>query len=166
MNRFTRIRKQRGLKSVLATVGVAGVLLLASCAPASDTNAIAKELTRLDDDWSKAAAAKDVEKVVSFYAADAIVYPPNEPIAIGQAAAKKVWASYLTDSTFSISWKTEHAGVSKSGDLGFTAGTYKDLFRGPDGKLVTENGKYLCAWAKQADGTWKAIHDMWNSDSK
>jgi ketosteroid isomerase-like protein len=166
MNRFSRIKKLLGLKSVLAAVGLTGILLLASCAPAVDTNAIAKELTRLDDEWSKAAATKNVEKVASFYAIDAIAYPPNEPIAIGQAAAKKVWASYLNDSTFSISWKTEHAGVSKSGDLGFTAGTYEDSFRGPGGTLVTEKGKYLCTWAKQGDGTWKATHDMWNSDAK
>jgi ketosteroid isomerase-like protein len=56
--------------------------------------------------------------------------------------------------------------VSKSGDLGFTAGTYEDSFRGPGGTLVTEKGKYLCTWAKQGDGTWKATHDMWNSDAK
>jgi ketosteroid isomerase-like protein len=56
--------------------------------------------------------------------------------------------------------------VSKSGDLGFTSGTYEDSFRGPDGALVTEKGKYLCTWGKQADGTWKAIHDMWNTDAK
>jgi ketosteroid isomerase-like protein len=166
MNRFSRIKKLLGLKSMVAAVGVAGMLLLASCAPAVDTDAIAKELTRLDDDWSKAAATKDADKVASFYAADAIAYPPNEPIAVGQPAAKKVWAAGLADSTFSISWKTEHAGVSKSGDLGFTAGTYEDSFRGPTGSLVTEKGKYLCVWAKQADGTWKAIHDMWNTDSK
>jgi ketosteroid isomerase-like protein len=80
-------------------------------------------------------------QVASFYATDAIVYPPNGPMAFGQAVAKKVWASGFADSTFSISWKTEHAGVSKSGDLGFTTGTYEDSFRGPDGNMVTEKGK-------------------------
>ena len=104
--------------------------------------------------------------MAAFYAADAIAYPPNEPAAIGQAAARNVWAAYFADSTYTISWKTDHAGVSKSGDLGFTAGTYEDSFRGPDGKMVAEKGKYLCTWAKQADGTWKATHDMWNTDSK
>ena len=104
--------------------------------------------------------------MASFYAEDAIAYPPNEPVAIGRPAAKKVWASYFADSTLSISWKTVHAEVSKSGDLGFTAGTYEDSFRGPDGKLVREKGKYVCTWKKQKDGTWKAIHDIWNTDSK
>lgn len=91
---------------------------------------------------------------------------PNEPIAIGQPAAKKIWATYFADSTFSISWKTDHAGASKSGEFGYTTGSYQDSFMGPDGVRVSEKGKYVCLWAKQADGSWKAIHDTWNSDAK
>ncbi len=166
MKRSSMITRLVGSKFIFAAVCVAGVAIWASCAPAVDTDAIARELTRLDDDWSKAAVAKDVDKVAWYYAADANVYPPNSPIVVGQAEAKKVWAAFLADSTFSISWNTLHAGASKSGDLGFTAGTYEDSFRGTDGSLVTEKGKYLCVWAKQSDGSWKAIHDMWNTDPK
>ena len=60
----------------------------------------------------------------------------------------------------------DDARGSGNGDLGFTAGTYEDSVKGPDGKTVNEKGKYLCVWKKQKDGTWKAIHDMWNADSK
>lgn len=84
----------------------------------------------------------------------------------GRASAKKVWETLLADKTFSISWKPVHVEVSKSGEMGFTAGTYEDTFTGPDGKVVHEKGKYLCNWKKQKDGTWKAAHDMWNSDAK
>ena len=166
MKRISSIRRLLRLESLAAVVGLAGVLLSASCAPAVDTNAIAKQLTQLDDDWSKAAATKNADAVASFYATDAIAYPPNSPIAIGQPAARAVWASGFADSTYSISWTTAHAGVSKSGDLGYTAGTYQESYRGPDGNPVTVTGKYLCVWAKQADGNWKATHDMWNADSK
>ena len=99
------------------------MVLTASCAPAIDTGAIAKELTRLDDRWSTAAATKNADTVAAFYAADAIAYPPNAPIAIGQPAGRKAWASYFADSTFSISWKTEPAGAAGSGDPGFTSGS-------------------------------------------
>ena len=27
-------------------------------------------------------------------------------------------------------------------------------------------GKYVCTWKKQKGGTWKAIHDIWNTDAK
>lgn len=126
----------------------------------------AKVLIKLDEDWSKAAGKRDVDLVASFYAENAIVYPPNEPVCVGRAAAKKVWAAYLSDPSFSISWKTARAEVSGSGELGYTAGTYEDSFKGPDGKLVQEKGKFLCVWKKQADGNWKAIQDMWNTDAK
>jgi len=38
-------------------------------------------------------------------------------------------------------------------------------FRRPDGTLIRGGGKYLCVWQRQADGSWKAVHDMWNTDS-
>jgi hypothetical protein len=93
MNGFSRAKRARGSRSLLAAGVAIGVLVSASCAPAVDTAATAKALTQLDADWSMAAATRDADKVASFYAADAIAYPPNEPIAIGQPAAKAVWAS-------------------------------------------------------------------------
>lgn len=166
MNRFFRSREPLGVTALVATLGMAGLLLSTSCAPAVDTDAIAKELTRLDDEWSKAAATRNADSVASFYATDAIAYPPNMPAAVGRAAAREVWAAGFVDSTYSISWTTSVARAAKSGDLGFTAGTYQESYRGPDGNLVTMTGKYLCVWAKQADGSWKATNDMWNADSK
>jgi len=133
---------------------------------AADLDVNARALAKLDDDWSKAAATRDADRVASFYAEDAIAYPPNEPIAIGRPAAKKVWAAYFADKTYGISWKTVHAAVAKSGDLGYTAGSYEDSFQGPDGKQGRGKGKYACTWRKQKDGTWKAIHDIWNTDAK
>ena len=157
----------RGWALVLTAAGAVGAAVVSSMAGAAPTlEDEAKVLTKLDDDWSKAAATRDAERVASFYAEDAVAYPPNEPVAVGRAAAKKVWASYFSDKTFTISWKTTHAEVSKSGELGFTAGTYEDSFKGPDGKVVNEKGKYVCAWKKQKDGSWKAAHDIWNSDAK
>jgi ketosteroid isomerase-like protein len=77
-----------------------------------------------------------------------------------------VWASAFADSTYDVSWKTVHARVSKSGELGFTSGTYAESYKGAGNTRVTTNGKYVCVWAKQANGSWKAVHDIWNPDTK
>jgi ketosteroid isomerase-like protein len=164
-------RTLQALVLSLSTLGVFAVLDSARAQPdahkpAQAMSAEAKALAKLDDEWSAAAATKDAEKVASFYAEDAIAYPPGEPAAVGRAAAKKVWAAYLSDPSLSISWKTLHADVAKSGELGFTAGTYEMSFKGPDGKMMHEKGKYLCTWRLQKDGSWKAAHDMWNADAK
>jgi uncharacterized protein (TIGR02246 family) len=148
------------------------VAVICACTIAIATHAIAakgidpsaKALAALDKEWSDAAAAKNADKVASYYAEDAVVYPPNEPVLNGRAAARKAWGDMLAMPEFKMSWKTESAGVN--GNLGYTAGTFEDSYKGADGKTVSEKGKYLCVWRKGADGKWQAIHDMWNSDSK
>jgi uncharacterized protein (TIGR02246 family) len=169
MNHFSSGKRRSALRSVLAKAGRAGVLtsvlLLGVAASATDNmSAEAKALAKRVDDWSAAAATGDAKRVASFYADDAIAYPPNQPVAIGRAAAEKVWAAYFAAPTYKLSWKTTHAEVT--GALGYTTGTYEDSFKGPDGKTVYGKGKYVCVWKKQSDGTWKAVHDMWNTNSK
>lgn len=166
MTGFSTRKRVSGLFGALAVVCTFTVMFSVLSALAADIGEDAKVLAKLDDEWSAAAATKDADKVASFYAADAIAYPPNEPVCVGREAAKKVWAAYFADESFKISWKSTHAEISKSGDLGFTSGTYEDSYKGPDGNMVHEKGKFLCVWKKQGDGSWKAIHDMWNSDAK
>jgi ketosteroid isomerase-like protein len=166
MKHFTSRNSSQALIYVVAAACAFAVLFAAFPALAADTDANARALMKLDDDWSKAATAKDVNKVASYYADDAIAYPPNEPAANGREAAKRVWAAYFAEPTFKISWKATHAEVAKSGDIGFTSGAYEDSFKGPDGKMVNEKGKYVCVWKKQKDGSWKAVHDIWNGDAK
>lgn len=153
-------RNTLALSAIL--IAIASLAAARICFAAEDRNA--KELIAVDDDWSNAAVAKDVDRVASFYAQDAIVFPPDEPIAVGNVAARKVWASYFADPSYQISWKTTSAEVVK--DTGWTAGTFQDSSKGSDGKTVAKNGKYVCVWRKRADGKWKAIRDIWNYDSK
>jgi uncharacterized protein (TIGR02246 family) len=167
MIRFSMSTRRWAIVSVLAIAGPLAMLLPLSSVPAlagAEMSAEAKALAKLDDDWSAAAATRDAKRVASFYADDAIAYPPNEPVAVGKAAAEKVWAAYFADPSYNLSWKTTHAEVN--GPIGYTAGSYEDSFKGPDGKKVQGKGKYLCVWKKQSDGTWKAIRDMWNTDTK
>jgi len=158
----------RSLRTTLGVGALAAVLLAAGCTPAPpavDTAALAQQLVQLDDAWSVAAASRNADSVASFYAEDAVAYPPNMPVAVGRAAARDVWAGAFVEPTYNLSWVTTASGVAPSGDLGYTAGTFQDSYTGPDGTTVSATGKYLCVWKKQADGSWKAVHDMWNYDS-
>ena len=145
----------------------AAVTFLAVPRPAIASGGVeddAKTLLKLDEEWSKAAAKKDLEGVMSMYAEDGNAYPPNEPAAKGRAAVRQVWSTYLSDPSFNATWKTTKAEVS--GDLGYTLAAYEVSFNTPEGKPVKEVGKCLCVWKKQKDGSWKAAHDMWNADAK
>jgi ketosteroid isomerase-like protein len=134
---------------------------------ATDIGAFKKSLAAADDAWSAAAVARDAVKVATgYYAEDGIAYPPDAPIAVGRSATAKIWTDGFADPTYNVSWKAIRVDVSESGDLGVTAGTYVESYKGPDGKLVTNHGKYVCVWRRNKAGEWKAVHDIWNSDGK
>ena len=159
--------KSRVARSLMTIAVSLGCLIAATPRlHAATITARGKVLARLDDAWSNDAARKNADRVAAYYAEDAIAYPPDEPAAVGREAAKKVWAAYFAQPNFTISWTTKAADIAMSGDLGFTTGTYEDSWDAADGTTVHEKGKYVCVWRKQKDGSWKAIHDTWNADSK
>ena len=144
--------------------GCIGLLSLAivGAASAAEPSAIEQTLRDLDDQWSKAAGAKDVDKTVSYYSEDAVVMPPNAASATTKEAIRALWKDLLTDAN--ISWKTKKVEVAQSGDLAFSSGAYEVTLNDPTGKPVNDRGKFLEVWKKQADGKWKCTMDIWNSD--
>jgi ketosteroid isomerase-like protein len=54
--------------------------------------------------------------------------------------------------------------VARSSDLAYATGTYESSMKDSRGKLVTDHGKYVEVWKKQADGKWKTVADIFNSD--
>ena len=118
----------------------------------------------LEAQWSKAAGTKNVDDIVSFYADDASMLPPNMPIATGKPAIHGVWAAFLGNPGFSASWESTKAEAALSGDVAYDIGTYQLTMNDPQGKPMADHGKYLVVWRKQADGKWKAAVDMFSSD--
>ena len=147
---------------------VAFMLLSTSCQPqaAPDTRAADEQAIRNTEvEWNKAFVAKDVDRFVTFYADDASVLPPNMPIATDKAAIRAAVAPMFSAPGFAMTFQTSKVEVARSGDLAYTQGTYSMTMNDPKGKPMEEKGKYLTVYRKQADGTWKAIADTFNSDA-
>jgi uncharacterized protein (TIGR02246 family) len=132
---------------------------------AADTRATEESsLRNLDAAWSEAAGAKDIDKTISFYADDALVMPSNSPVLKGKAAAREMWKGMFSLPGFGGGWKSTKVDVASSGDLGYVTGTYEINETDAGGKPKTDKGKYLEVWKKQADGSWKCVADMFNTD--
>ncbi len=142
---------------------VISLLGLATFCSAADP-AIEKAIRELDAQWAATVSTKDVDKLVAYYASNAVVLPPNKAAATTPAAIRAAWKPDL-DGLVSGGWKADRVEVSKSGDMAWVTGTYDWVAKGPNGKTVTDKGKYLEVFAKQADGSWKCTADAWNSDS-
>jgi ketosteroid isomerase-like protein len=55
--------------------------------------------------------------------------------------------------------------VAKSGDLGYTQGSYKLTVTDPTThKIINDHGSYVTTYRKQADGSWKAVADIATSE--
>ena len=148
-------------------IGLAVLLLAAGCnsAPAPDTRAADEAAVRkADADWVKAAQTKKVDDWVAFYTEDAVALPPNEKTAVGKENIRKPVGDMLGLPGLSISWQPTKVEVAKSGDLAYLYGTYQMTATGADGKPMSDNGKMVEIWKKQADGNWKCIVDTWSSD--
>lgn len=151
----------RRLVLFLALSVVAGLL----GAPVVDAQtADERAIREADLAWAKAGAAKDLERTLSFMADDATEMVPNTPTATGKTALRKAWGDMFSAPGFAISWQPTKVEVARGGDLGYSIGAYQTTMNDKSGKPVTDRGKYVTIWKKQADGTWKVIVDAFNSD--
>jgi ketosteroid isomerase-like protein len=148
------------MKRVIATLGLA--VTLAAGAGAQPSNDMAKEkaaLMRTDTEFSDAAQKIGVGEAFVRYADEsATMLPAGENPVKGLAGVRKQFADFPKGAT--LVWKPYEADVARSGDLGYTLGTYQSRGTGPDGKPVTRYGKYCSVWKKQKDGSWKWVVDV------
>jgi uncharacterized protein (TIGR02246 family) len=151
----------RHMSWLLAVVG--GLLAFIGCVTAGSSRSDAtSEILRLDAEWSEAAQRRDIDRVLSFWADDATVFPPGSPPVIGKPAIREFVAKSFQTPGFSISWKTTAVVVSRSGDFAYGTGTNRVTFSGPDGKQGTVEGKAVTVWRREPEGVWKCVIDIWN----
>ena len=109
---------------------------------------------------------KDADKWASYFAEDGCTLYPRAGILCGKAAIKAGFAPYFADPNFSVTFESTRAMASKGGDMVYSQGTYTMTMTNPKTKKpMTDKGKYLTVYMKQADGSWKAVADTSNSDS-
>ena len=137
--------------------------MTAGSALSADLEVERATLVRLDKAWAAAAAARDVNKIVSFWADNATVLPPGQPVVIGRDALRQYVTSALAIPGFSITWETKEFVVAESGDLAYGIGTNAVTLNDPQGRPVTERARAVTVWRKGADG-WKCVVDTWNAE--
>ena len=148
----------------ILVTAVLAVTLGAEICLAQSESSVERAIRSADVAWSKAAEAKDLERVLAVFADGASELAPNTPISTGKEAIRKAWASYFATPGFAISWQPTKVEAAAGGDLGYSMGTYTLTVHDASARPVTDRGKYVTVWKKQADGSWKVVADIFNSD--
>jgi uncharacterized protein (TIGR02246 family) len=140
------------------------LLLLSACARKVNDPADVQAIKDLQPAFDKAWNAGNAEAVVSgIYTDDAIKMDPNQTAVVGKDAIRAYIQEYFDK--FSDDGRNVAEDVRVSGDLAVAKGSYEgksNLKAG--GYSAPYKGKWVTAFQRQADGSWKAFWDIYNSD--
>ncbi len=118
-------------------------------------------ITNTIDSFVRANLASDWAAAAALFTEDAVRMPPNEPVIHGRAAIEAAMAQIESVTDFTA---TPLETDGRDG-LGYSRISYSMTYTISDiPEPVSETGKVLVIWRKQADGSWLAAADTWNSD--
>lgn len=152
------------MKTVLSVVLVLALVPLSACAPKVNEPADVQAVRAASVTWDTAWNGANAEAVASgFYTADAAKMDPNQPALVGQQAIRAASQRYFDQ--YTDKGRSNLEDVRVSGDLAIAKGTYEGRATPKAGGSSVElKDKFLTAFQRQADGSWKAFWDIYNSD--
>ena len=157
-------------RKTACAAAIAAALMVAACSerhaePANiataDAGAAADAIRAEEAQWNRDYAARDVDRILTHYAADATLMGPGSMPQTGTAAIRAAVAQMVGDPAFRLEFGNDRVEVAGSGDVGYTRGHFALTLTDPRTRRPgTMSGAYLTVWRKQADGSWKAVEDM------
>jgi ketosteroid isomerase-like protein len=138
---------------VLSIGGI--VTVVRSAPPAAKPDA----LLAADRAFDAATAERKIDGFSSFLADNVATLRADQPVLRGKAALQQDWKALLENKSMSLRWQPSSAEISKSGDLGYTVGSYTITRMDEKVGAILGTGKYLTVWRMQKDGSWKVEFD-------
>ena len=106
----------------------------------------------------------DVDKIMSFYADNAVRIPPNEPALIGKEAIQRL--SRQAADEFDLQEVYEVKNVKISGDMAVAHIAWSSTVTiKASGETVNPKGNGMRVYERQSDGDWKCIYSIWSDET-
>ncbi len=121
-------------------------------------------IRRVDSELVESLNARDIDRWLNAFAPNAKMLPPGAPPVEGKEAIRAFIRELLTIPSFFVAHHLASVDVSRSGDLAWVSYSYELTIKDPDGQPVVESGKDISIYAKQPDGSWKVVVDMWSGN--
>lgn len=104
---------------------------------------------------------RDIERVLTYHRADAVLMPPGEPPVVGRDKIRPRYEALFGDFTPAIELQIHEACVS--GSLGFVRGTNGGHLSPRGSRDVRQlNDAFVMLLRVASDGVWRISHLMWN----
>ena len=142
----------------------AAVIVLAAAPLACSTNAnvardpsVQHDFETRADGLQAAESAKDLDRIMTYWAPDAVIHVAGAPPIQGTAAIRKGYEGLLPTCA-SLQAERTAIAVAASGDVAYETGTNHLMMNTPSGPTPATS-KYLIVWERHAGEPWlvKAI---------
>jgi ketosteroid isomerase-like protein len=150
-------------KAPIVLVALAAALA-AACSPKVNDPADVQAVKDTAPAYDRFANAGDAAGMAAeFYAADAVRMDPNQRSSVGSASIRASLEKYYAQTAEEVRNVIDEVRVA--GDLAVAKGTYEGKATSKaTGSAAPQKGKFVTAYVRQADGSWKGLWDIFNSD--
>ena len=123
------------------------------------------EIRELSRQRSERIGRREFDRMVDgFYAADARLLPSGMAAIEGRDEIRDFWRRTPDDGLVSLTLETRDVDVS--GELACEIGVFYRTVRPRHGAAFQEVGKYVVVYRRQTAGEWRAVAEMFNTDSR
>jgi uncharacterized protein (TIGR02246 family) len=117
------------------------------------------EIRKLIDDWATAFRAKDVERIMSFYAQDIVAYDIVPPLQYaGAEEYRKDWETMLAMCDGPLGYETRDMKIVAGEDTAFCHCLNHVTGKMTDGKAF-DNWMRVTVGYQKIDGKWLVVHE-------
>ncbi|WP_133162307.1 YybH family protein [Hyphococcus luteus] len=139
-----------------------GFAFIALCAASPALAGPVEDMMAADRAFADMAKAEGVPAAFAAYAAEDVrMFPEGVQPYAGRDALIERFSAWPDGAH--LSWAPVEGMASGSGDFGFTWGRFVYTAEGDAGP-VEQHGKYVSVWRKTADGDWKFVADIGNTN--
>ena len=105
----------------------------------------------------------NIDGIVSMYADDAIMMPPNDTTVYGKSEIRSWWEEYFAFFRITSSVETER-DVAIVGDQAFVRTSASiTIVPKQQGARILDDIRSLTVWRKESENSWQISHQIWNS---
>lgn len=114
--------------------------------------------------YVEAINSNDIDSVTERLSDDIVFQAPGEPELVGKEAVREWGAGFFE--AYEAHWDKTQQNFEQSGQLAISRYIYTARYvaRG-DGSTLTEEGKGVCIYRREENGSWLLIIDSWSTNA-
>lgn len=119
-------------------------------------------MSALTKQWEQYYNARNIDKLLTYYTADALMMPSFYSMSKGATAMRQYFVDVFQQyDPRNLTIETTHLEII--GDTAFHIGTFTNNVKMPNGKRMDAPGKWISV-LRRVGSTWKVFAHCWNED--